>query len=356
MSEEFIPTLTHATERDIDLLLVEELYASPNFVAWICGRAGLPTDITTSSVLHSKRRTRSRREIDIFVDLALTDGSRAALLIENKLDATEQPDQAESYREELTILAEPFAKRAMAIVCPDQYRADHKEFVEKFDAAITYEELAHHFRESSTGSDVEAARMSFRADLLDQAVRKSRRGYTPLPNAVIGGFNAQYVALLRQAAPNIVPGPSMLKDANPDESVSMIFDHARSFANLPKEIRPTRFAHEFGRGMEHRANYVAVVFGGWGSALSVVKEQFLKDTAVLGAAFSSKPATKTRPNPGLVMTCQTPAIDNQADFGAQTPSILAGIQQATALRDWLLQNQSLLFRWKRQVQDVIDRS
>ena len=68
MSEAFIPTLTHATERDIDLLLVEELYASPAFVGWIAAQGGVLGQVETSTVLHSKRRTRSQRESDIFVD------------------------------------------------------------------------------------------------------------------------------------------------------------------------------------------------------------------------------------------------------------------------------------------------
>src|SRR4051812_16735074 len=99
-NDDYIPTLTHATERDIDLLLVEEIYASPDFVAWLAKRVGLPCELSETKVLHSKRRTRNRREIDIFVEMHQVSGKRSALLIENKLDAFEQPDQAESYREE----------------------------------------------------------------------------------------------------------------------------------------------------------------------------------------------------------------------------------------------------------------
>jgi len=42
----FIPTLTHATERDIDLLLVEELYSSRDFVLWMAAQAGLAKPIS----------------------------------------------------------------------------------------------------------------------------------------------------------------------------------------------------------------------------------------------------------------------------------------------------------------------
>lgn len=349
MSDEFIPTLTHATERDIDLLLVEELFASPHFVGWLLGKSGLPNEVTSSTVLHSKRRTRSRREIDIFVEAVDRVAGRVALLVENKLDATEQPDQAESYREELTVLADDFARRAITIICPSTYAEAHRDFTSKFDAVVTYEELADYFVARQAAQLSDSGRMQFRADLLRQAVAKSRRGYTPVPNEVIGGFNARYVARLALLAPEIVPGPTMLKVANPDESVSMIFDHKQSLAFLPDDLRPSRFAHELGRGSASRANYVSVVFPGWGAALDDVRDQFQRDVADLGPRFSSKPPTKVRPNPGLVMSCETLPVDNQADFNSQRPAIDAGILRAVELRDWLKVNGDLIRQWHQRV-------
>ena len=107
-----VPTLTHATERDIDLLLVEELACSPDFVAWLLARAaGTRPIVQSSEVLHSTRRMFNRREIDIRLR-ASTDRGDVLLLIENKLDADEQPDQARSYREEAeTLAASEFLKR-----------------------------------------------------------------------------------------------------------------------------------------------------------------------------------------------------------------------------------------------------
>ena len=349
MTDEFIPTLTHATERDIDLLLVEELFASDDFVRWFAAKAGLPTDIASSTVLHSKRRTRNRREIDIFVDLVTSDRKHSALLVENKLDASEQPDQAESYREELSVVAGNFEHSAMLITCPNQYHRQHSEFTSKFDAVVTYEELISYFSSKHRSLKGGDRRMRFRADLLDQAVQKHRRGYQPVPNKVIGDFNAQYVALLANLAPEIIPGETMLRTANPDESVSMIFDVKKTLASLPEGLRPTRFAHEFGRGQAHRANYVAVTFGGWGPAIKQVREVFGNDAQELNANFAAKPPTKTRPNPGLVMSCSTPPVDNQRNLDDQIDAITNGIRTASRLRTWLLNNAELLLTWKTKV-------
>ena len=354
MSEEFIPTLTHATERDIDLLLVEELHVTLAFVAWMAQRAGLPDDISTATVLHSKRRTRNRREIDIFVEAISQSGQTLALLIENKLDASEQPDQAESYREELEALADRFATGATILVCPLAYRQQHSEFAAKFDCVIPYEDLADWFRErADQGQD--SVRMRFRASIIDQAITKARRGYTPVPNEVIGGFNARYVELLEALAPGIFPGPSMLREANPDESVSMIFDARRSLAFLPDELRPSRFAHEFGRGQDTRANYVAVVFPGWGRALPMIRERLERDTAGLNVTFATKPATKARPRPGLVMAWPSPAVDNKGDFEAQRGLMEQGIMVALEVQAWLRTNQPVLHQWKSMVDAVIEK-
>lgn len=349
-ADEYIPTLSHATERDVDLLLVEELYASPDFVAWMAMKARITHPVESSTVLHSKRRTRSRREIDIFVEIGHSDGARSALLVENKLDATEQPDQAESYRDELAMLSGGYSGAAMLIACPAGYAAEHEGFTSKFDAVVTYEEVANRFRQKAGTARRELAmRYRFRADILDQAVHKHRRGYTPVPNATVGDFNARYVALLEEVAPEIRPGKSMLKPANPDESTSMIFEPNASLADLPPEIRPRRFAHELGRGSSHRANYVAVTFAGWGAALPDIAERLEADTVALGASFAAPAPTKVRPNPGLRMSIPTDPVDNQGDFDAQRDLLIAGIRRAGELRAWLLANQNVLKAWKRLV-------
>lgn len=167
MTEDFIPTLTHATERDIDLLLVEEFYASHQFVCWIASGAGIRERIESASILHSKRRTCNLREIDIFCDIRMADDSGAAILIENKLDAAEQPDQAESYREDLDVLADRFDRRAMVIVCPMAYQEVNAAFTAKFDAVITYESVAAYFAKREAAKDVNALRYRFRKDLFN---------------------------------------------------------------------------------------------------------------------------------------------------------------------------------------------
>lgn len=351
VTSEFIPTLIHATERDVDLLLVEELHASLDFVVWMAAQVGFVAPVASWDVKHSKRRTRSRREIDIFLDVTHEDKSRSAILIENKLDTTEQPDQAESYREELDVLDEGYARSAMIIVCPLAYADQHAHFTNKFDAVVSYQAIQLYFKDMDDEAGAETVlRYRFRAELIDQAINKHRRGYTPIPDKVVGDFNAQYVALLRKIAPDIKPGPSMLKPANPRESTSMIFDQAKSLVSLPSNIRPRRFAHELGRGSDRRANYVAVTFSGWGAALPHIIEQLAADAEAIGAEFTAKTPTKIRPNPGLVMSIPAAPVDNQGDFEEQVHLLEEGIRAAVRLKVWLVTNQGTLKRWKALVE------
>jgi hypothetical protein len=129
----------------------------------------------------------------------------------------------------------------------------------------------------------------------------------------------------------------------------MIFDQDASLEGLPDQIRPSRFAHELGRGSERRANYVAVTFAGWGSALPAIRERLERDAAKLGASFNAKPPTKKRPKPGLVMAVATAPIDNKGDFDKQSALITAGIEKARNLRRWLLTNQEILRNWRSLV-------
>ncbi len=353
--KDFMPTFTHVTERDIDVLLVEELKSSPEFLQWIALKVGWDGKIYRSEVLHSKRRTRNRREIDIHVEIYTeTELLPIVILIENKLDACEQPDQAESYREELEEISSNSAHGFMLLVCPSDYSNIHNIFSEKFDRTIHYEEIIIFLdKRLQQASGELKSRLQFRKELFEQALHKYRRGYTPILNSAIGDFNSLYVNLLAKMAPDIAPGPSMLKKANPNESVSMIFDHNKSLDYVISHGIPIRrFAHEFGKNQGHRANYVSVAFAGWGKHWNEIKDHLVSDTLDYGFSFSSMPPTKNRPNPALIMSIETCPVDNQADFASQVPYLEMGIRSAIRLRNWLHNNVSNLQKWHGLIDNI----
>lgn len=356
-ADDFILTLTHATERDVDLIVVEELQAAAPFVAWMVRKAGWTGVPDAWRVLHSKRRIRNRREIDIHVELdAGAWGPRSVMLIENKVTESEQPEQGESYRAEAMALSADGIRAATILTCPEAYAHANSGFGRKFDAVVTFEDMASFLRTRAGSMDAEIKRrLLFRADLLDQASGKLRRGWQAVPNRVIGSFNAQYVSLLAQLAPMIKPGPSMLKDAPPDESVSMIYDHNASLGFLSQAIRPRRFAHEFGRNSETRANYVAVTFPGWGAAWPQIRGRLEAETQDTGFFFGASKPNPKRPRPGLLMALPTPPIDNQASFESQSEKLRQGIEAAMRLRNWLHANRSVIASWGAEVEIILQK-
>jgi hypothetical protein len=85
--------LATVTERDIDLLLMEEFHVSEDFVAWFCGEVGL-TGVSPAGAWHSLSDTDGESDRLLRV---LKDGRRIRVLIENKVSAPEQDRQAECY-------------------------------------------------------------------------------------------------------------------------------------------------------------------------------------------------------------------------------------------------------------------
>lgn len=177
-----------------------------------------------------------------------------------------------------------------------------------------------------------------------------RGSWVPKPVEEIRGFNARYIALLAETAPEIAPGKGLSKgDAKPADSVSMIFDQAVAFAELPEHLRPRRFAHELGRGRDWRANYVAVTFAGWAVGLAAHRAEIEADLEGTPYEVHGKPPNAKRPNPGLVLSRRTPPVDNRDDFDAQVDALREGILAARELRRWLIAHADMLETWSRRL-------
>ena len=313
MDLEGIQTLTHATERDIDLLLVEEFKCNPRFTKRFVSAIGdtlpKPIEYVSSNVLHSKRRIYNRREIDICIELADSAG-KSYLLVENKLDTTEQERQAESYREECELLqCESKAQGAYAVlVCPAQYKDNNRAFAEKFHVVITYEKLIETLQalaRQTTNSEL-SVRLLYRADLINQAIAKGRRGYEPVERQEIGEFNRKYVELCRKHFSALKPGTSMLKPGNPSESKTMIFDSKvlPSADCLPQ----MRLVHQLREG---NAN---INFYGWGNQFEAIAPTIRHDLLSTGFKVAATLNRRKGGNSGLMIYAETPSIDNLSGF------------------------------------------
>jgi hypothetical protein len=342
-----ILTLTHATERDIDLLLVEELKCSTHFVSWLADKiaaiTGIPIGMGSSDVTHSKRRTYNRREIDICLALKPANCLPTYFLIENKLDTSEQFQQAESYRAEADLLVQSGEARAAytVLVCPDAYALEQTKFTSKFDAHISYEDVSNYLAERASQPGELGARLMHRHELLEQAITKSRRGYEAVPLPVIEQFNAKYVALAEKNYPALVAGPSMLKEGRPGESKTMIF----APATLPRwEFLPQmRIVHQLREG---NAN---VNFYTWGDHFTALAGAMAADLADTPYRLVPTVNKRANGNSGLMIVVETPTIDNLSGFDAQQDLILVGMKATDDLRSWMWSHREVIQRWSTLV-------
>lgn len=337
--DDVILTLTHATERDVDLLLVEELVCGPDLLSRLLSE-GLKIDLgglgyRSHRVMHSRRRVHNRREIDICVEIETADAALSVLLVENKLDALEQVDQSKSYRAEAEFLVSSGrASRAWTmLVSPSDYALANRGFSSGFDGAVSYEFIRDALANRACEEMGElGARLRHRSELLDQAIGKFRRGYTAVPLPAISDFNERYVALLRQRFPSLLPGPAMLKPSSPGESVTMIF----APATLPTwDFLPQmRLVHQL------REANTNLCFYGWGDHFTELAEPLAALTKGRGLKLQPTINRRKSGRAGLMVIAATEAVDNQRAFDEQVPAILSGMGKADALRLWLLDNRS----------------
>jgi hypothetical protein len=190
--------LRGVSERDVDLLLVEELSVSSGFRAWFSAKVGLAqSDLTAvaRSVVSSIGES----------DLELTFQSAAGttkVLVENKIDAPLQPRQAERYAER----GEAYVRSRMCdnfktvLVAPEAYGAA----TSGFDARVIYEQLREWFQ-AQLESD---SRAPYKLALLDQALEHAASGWTLVPNAAATSFWQCYWRLACEIAPELqMPAP-----------------------------------------------------------------------------------------------------------------------------------------------------
>lgn len=337
-------TLTHATERDIDLLLVEEIKTSRAFVSWMMKELGLDhLPEPRATVFHSVRRMHSRREIDISVQV-WAGGQKLLLLVENKLDTDEQAQQAESYYEEAQAHQQNYDLVQTVLTCPANYLPGHKKFADAFDYVLRYEAVAEFLEQRSTSVGGEIGdRCAHRASLIRQAIGKQRRGYVQVVHPGKLAFSSPYVELVGNLAPRLIPGPSMLRESAA-ESVTMIF----APSTLPKWhfLPNTRLVHQL------RAANANINFYRWGDYFEELADEM--EPSLQGTGFRLVPSVNKRPNgrSGLMVMADTPQVDQMGDFEAQSEAIKTGIVETERLLDWFIASQKKLERCSKIVSEL----
>jgi PD-(D/E)XK nuclease superfamily len=189
-----MPAVIAVQERDVDLLILEELHASPFFVSWWCERLNL-TDAVFDGAWHSI--SNADGETDVLLRVRIAD-QRVGVLIENKVAASEQHEQDLRYhRRGAQGIADGWFERYVTCMCaPQAYLnglAEHSQYAGR----ISYEQIAEWFAQQD---DTHSA---WRKRLMDEAVRQGRRGYMKVVNEAVTVFHQEYYVHLCRTQPTL---------------------------------------------------------------------------------------------------------------------------------------------------------
>ncbi|TPW22680.1 PD-(D/E)XK nuclease superfamily protein [Marinobacter nauticus] len=200
--------LLYVAERDIDLLLLEELNVSHEFSKWLFQRvfgdiAAVPNcEGAWHSVTHPQLG-----ESDLVV--IYEDGS--AILVENKVDAPAQPEQAARYRRrgEGGFKEGHWERFVTCIFAPERYLKGNIES-HNYDVRVSYEEI----RDWLKGQG--SRRYSYRSYVFDEAIEQNRRGYSPVADEDVTSFWRSYWELATKKFPSLEMTRPGIKPANSD--------------------------------------------------------------------------------------------------------------------------------------------
>jgi hypothetical protein len=195
MSEnDFGRYLASVEERDIDLLLMEEFQISDEFVTWFCDSLALH-GARPAGAWHSVSDTDG--ETDLLLRVIIAD-RRVGVLIENKISAPEQDQQAERYHIR-GIRSRESGKfdDYVTVMCAPQRYLDALPPDSMYQHRVPYEAITDWFERSG------GRRAAWRRRIMLEAIEQGRRGYTMLVSEANTVFHLQYWEYLQRKHPRI---------------------------------------------------------------------------------------------------------------------------------------------------------
>ncbi len=162
-------------ERDMDMLLMRQFSENnKGFIDLFIKKTGKETEYSVSSVSHSVMTSDGETDVEAILEV---DGRKIAFLIEDKIDAVAQPEQAKRY--EIRALKGRENGRydnfIIFIVAPQKYLEGNQE-ARKYTNQISYEDIR-----NTLISEFDLA-------VIDKALDESKRGYVPIEDRHVTTF------------------------------------------------------------------------------------------------------------------------------------------------------------------------
>ncbi len=201
-------------ERDMDLVLVEELESNAEFRIWLAARV-FGTDCFLSHIraTHSVVDESNRESDVVFRFLArpepgFRETAHVAILLENKIDAVAQPNQGRDYRSRgnAGIDRGDWQDFRTCLVAPKAY-LDAAHDRANFDESLSYEEIMAFFASRKHRDE----RFQWKARFVRDAIFKKQSGYSATissdATAFVQAYYQQALAFPRLQMPAPKPRP-----------------------------------------------------------------------------------------------------------------------------------------------------
>lgn len=232
--------IASVAERDIDLLVLEELSVSERFRKWFSALVfGEPVYKSNLGAWHSVSSD-NLGESDLLFLFVADNGTHMAILIENKIDAPPMPKQGARYRQrgKEGIKNGLWERFKTCIIAPNKYLVSARNSG-AYDVEVSYEEIYSYFV-SRGDHDM---RFAYKAKVLLEGIEKNRRGYQSEINEQMTNFVKHYFEFANEKYPalnmqNATPKPAganwieFYPDVLPPEGIGLAHQMTSGFVKL----------------------------------------------------------------------------------------------------------------------------
>jgi len=293
------------TERDIDLLLLEEFHVSARFGSWFINRV-LAEEIGPVTFLDAWHSLSSSTlgESDLVLLFKDSAQKKWAILIEDKIDAPPQPNQAARYTErgKAGIEQGDWDLFKTAIVAPGRYLSTSAD-ARNYDAKVSYEALRAWFQHDT----VDKERSAYRSRIVQEGIDQNRRGYNPKIDERVTRFWRAYWECASREFPEL----SMAEPGGKPARSTWISFH-------PKELGKNRqIWHKMEMG------YVDLEIKGAGDAVDAIRSAYnaleAPDTEIVRTGKAASIRVRLTP------------VDALGDFHEQVDKVRAALRAAYRL-------------------------
>ncbi|MFB2652318.1 hypothetical protein CBX96_00170 [Shewanella sp. BC20] len=304
---EQLNTYLNVMERDVDLLILEELLVSESFTNWFVSEATRrPSPIRIIGAWHSVSDA-LLGESDLIVKFEAETGLSEAILIENKIDAAAQTEQGHRYkmRGEKGITQGEWAKFTTCLFAPQSYIDRNSE---PYDVELSYEQVVTFFQAQA---DV---RSQYRATFLKEAIKKNRRGYQSVVCPRMTDFATAYLDFVARNHPELNPEVAKPRAAGHD------WIH---FYPIPNQ-RNIVIVHQI------RGQRIKVIYHGQLNRYDEIADKFAD---VVDLSLAVKPSGKS-----VTVSTEAPFIDlANSTFEQVKGQIQLTLNSALAIKNYLIQ-------------------